>query len=71
MKKVKFVDFSLGSRKLFLEEYPIMLSTVDLMIRSIYKHGMEGSKFHLSIIETKDRLEKEQAILIAKVLGHE
>jgi hypothetical protein len=56
---MKFVNFDLGSRKLFPEEYPMMIQLCDKLIADCLRHNMQDTKFYISIIESKEKLEKE------------
>ena len=56
---MKFVNFELGSRKLFPEEYPMMIKLCDKLITDCLRLKMQDTRFYISIIEGKEKLEKE------------
>ena len=56
---MKFVNFELGSRKLFPEEYPMMIRLCDKLIADCLRLKMQDTQFYLSIVESKEKLEKE------------
>lgn len=55
------LDFSLGSRKLFVYKYPAVIGALDCMIVSCTKHKMDASQWVLRRESLQDEYNKKLA----------
>ena len=51
-------------RKLFIEEYPLMIDICNTLIASLEFHQLTNTKFHSSVLAHKEKLEKEYEIML-------